>query len=112
HICQRLRPKTSQSDVEERRNNSYQQSMQNKARFNPLSHPQRTEETHHKRAWRSRVSQEGVAETKAERHDCQNKSDFGEHSGYDNSSPTQIRANHFRVRKAAFFMAEKNTATP
>jgi hypothetical protein len=52
--------------------------MQNETRFDPTTHPQRSQEAHEEGSRRSGVMQEIAAETQAERNNRENESHFGE----------------------------------
>jgi len=87
NICEGLRLRARQGDVDQRRDHSHQRPMQNETGLDPSTHPERSQKAHDKGSGRSSVMQEIVAETQAERNNRQNESHFGEQAAEQNSYP-------------------------
>src|SRR5437879_13564559 len=68
--------------------------MQNEMRFDPPTHPERSQEAHYEGPGGSSVVQEIVAETQAERNNRENESYFREQPAEQNSSPVDCCATH------------------
>src|SRR5205807_4566112 len=68
--------------------------MQNEMRFDPPTHPERSQEAHDEGPGGSSVVQEIVAETQAERDNRENESCFREQPAEQNSSPVDCCATH------------------
>ncbi len=69
--------------------------MQNEMRFDPPTHPERSQEAHDEGPGGSSVVQEIVAETQAEGNDRENERYFREQPAEQGSPPVDCCATHF-----------------